>query len=132
MASGSIGEQELTLLRFVADTGGATVGQVADEFGAPRGLARSTVLTVMERLRRKGHLSRRMVDGVYRYEARASSAELLRGLVRRFVDRTLDGSVAPFVAYLDETPHLSDDELKQLEDVVTRLQSTRRHRKESR
>ncbi len=38
----STGEQELGLLRHVADRGGATVGEVADSFGAERGLARST------------------------------------------------------------------------------------------
>ena len=34
-----------------------------DTFGSERGLARSTVLTMMERLRKKGHLGRRLLDG---------------------------------------------------------------------
>jgi predicted transcriptional regulator len=125
MTAKTIGEQEMALLRFIADSGNATVGEVAEAFGSPRGLARSTVLTMMERLRQKGHLSRRAVAGVYRYQARATSAELLRGLVRRFVERNLGGSVAPFVAYLSESNTLSEDEVKQLEEVVSRLQSAR-------
>jgi len=123
MTPGSIGDQELALLRFVADRGGATVGEAAEGFGDPRDLARSTVLTMMERLRRKGHLGRKVVDGVYRYQTRVSSAELLRGVVRRFVEGNLGGSLTPFVAYLSESSEVTPDELRQLEEAVARLQS---------
>jgi predicted transcriptional regulator len=126
MAESSIGEQELTLLRHIADRGSVTVGEAAEAFGAPRGLARSTVLTMMERLRAKGHLGRRMIDGVYRYRTRASSADLLKGAVQRFVERNLDGSVSPFLAYLSEAGRLSDEELQELEQIVTRLHAGRR------
>jgi predicted transcriptional regulator len=124
--SSSIGEQELALLRFIADRGSLTVGEAADEFGATRGLARSTVLTMMERLRRKGHLARRALDGVYRYRARASSAELLKGAVERFVERHLEGSVSPFFAYLSEPGRVSDEELRELEDIVAKLSAGQR------
>ncbi len=126
MRDTTIGEQELALLRHIADRGSLTVGEAADEFGAGRGLARSTVLTMMERLRRKGLLARRMADGVYRYHARASSADLLKGAVRRFVERNLDGSVSPFLAYLSEGGRVSDEELRELEALVARLNTRRR------
>ena len=128
MPKGTLGEQELALLRHVADAGASTVGEVAERFGAPRTLARSTVLTMMERLRHKGHLSRRLVDGVYRYRASASSTDVIRGLVQRFVERTLGGSVSPLVAYLDDTADLSDEELLSLQQVVERLSDRRRRR----
>ncbi len=123
MTPGTIGDQELALLRFVSDRGGTTVGEAVEGFGDPRQLARSTVLTMMERLRRKGHLARKSVDGVYRYQARVSSAELLRGVVRRFVEGNLGGSLAPFVAYLSESTDVTADELRQLEEAIARLQS---------
>jgi len=129
MAKGTLGEQEFALLKHVADAGPSTVGEVAECFGTTRGLARSTVLTMMERLRQKGHLGRRLVDGVYRYRASESSTDVIRGLVQRFVERTLGGSVSPLVAYLDDTADLSDDELRALQQVVERL-SDRRRRKE--
>jgi predicted transcriptional regulator len=126
MRARSIGDQELALLRYVAEQGEATVGQAAEGFGAPRGLARSTVLTMMERLRAKGYLERRQAEGVYRYATRATAGELLYGVVRDFVDRTLGGSVSPFVAYLTETEEVSDEELAELERLVAKLQSKRR------
>lgn len=126
MAESSIGEQELALLRHIADRGGVTVGEAVDEFGVPRGLARSTVLTMMERLRQKGHLGRRLLDGVYRYRARSTSADLLKGAVQRFVERNLDGSVSPFLAYLAEANEFSDDEIRELERLVGRLNAKRK------
>jgi predicted transcriptional regulator len=128
MSGKSIGDQELALLRWVAERGPASVGEVAEGFGAPRGLARSTVLTMMERLRGKGHLERQKVDGegAFRYAARASSAELMRGAVASFVEKTLAGSVSPVVTYLAERQEVSDDELAELERLVERLQSRRK------
>lgn len=126
MPRSSIGEQELALLRHIADRGGVTVGEAADEFGAARGLARSTVLTMMERLRRKGQLSRRSLDGVYRYRARTSSAELMKRAVQRFVERNLDGSVSPFLAYLSDSPRVSERELHELEEIVAKLNAGKR------
>jgi predicted transcriptional regulator len=126
VADSSVGEREMALLRYIADRGGATVGEATDDFGSARSLARSTVLTMMERLRRKRYLARRLHEGVYRYRARVSSAELLKNAVGRFVERNLGGSVSPFLAYLSETDRVSDDELRELEEVVARLQSRER------
>ncbi|HEY9421173.1 MAG TPA: BlaI/MecI/CopY family transcriptional regulator [Thermoanaerobaculia bacterium] len=122
----SIGDQELALLQYIADRGGATVGQAAEEYGAPRGLARSTVLTMMERLRQKAHLNRQQVNGVYQYSSPADTGEVLRDVVRSFVEKTLGGSVAPFVNYLTEEAEVSDSELAELEELVAKLQSKRK------
>lgn len=126
MALRTIGDQELALLRWVAEQGAASAGEVAEGFGASRGLARSTVLTMMERLRAKGYLERRRADGVFRYAAKASPSELLQGAVATFVEKTLAGSVSPVVTYLAERREVSDDELAELERLVERLQSGRR------
>jgi predicted transcriptional regulator len=126
MTKKPVGEQELAVLRYVAEHGPATVGEVAERFGEPQGLARSTILTVMERLRLKGYLTRRKVEGVFQYASPVASDELLRGVVDAFVQRTLSGSLSPFVTYLAEAEDVSDEELKQLQDAVARLRQKRR------
>ncbi len=121
----SIGDQELALLTFIAQAGGATVGEVAERFGVPRGLARSTVLTMMERLRLKKHLVRRRDQGVFRYASPSSSGDLLRDVVGSFVERTLGGSVSPVVAYLSESADVTDEDLHELEAMVKELKRKR-------
>lgn len=122
----TIGDQELALLHHVAGHPGSTVGEVAETFGGQRDLARSTVLTMMERLRQKGYLTRRTVDGIYRYTSRAAAGDVLKSAVREFVKRTLEGEVSPVVAYLAEDANVSDAELADLEALVERLQARRK------
>jgi predicted transcriptional regulator len=124
----SIGDQELALLRYVSELGQATVAQAVEGFGQPRTLARSTVLTMMERLRKKGHLSRRQVDGIYQYVPRTAPGAAARQAVQTFIDRTLGGSIAPFVAYVTEREQVSDDEMAELEALLARLHRERRKR----
>lgn len=122
----SIGDQELALLQYVSETGDASAGEVAAAFGESRGLARSTVLTMLERLRGKGYLRRRQAGGVYRYAPATRPDEVVRSAVGRFVENTLQGSVSPFVAWMSERRDVSEDELAELETLVATLQSRRR------
>jgi predicted transcriptional regulator len=120
------GEQELALLTWLAEHPAITVGEVAEQYGAPRALARSTVLTMMERLRKKGHLSRKRVGSLFRYSTGVGPADLLKDAVGTFVSRTLGGSVSPFVAYLGDEAEVTPEQLAELEELVARLQTRAR------
>lgn len=126
MRKATIGDQELALLQHIDDSGAASVGEVAASFGEPRGLARSTVLTMMERLRGKGYLKRRQLKGMFRYSIATGPGEAMRSAVGSFVEKTLSGSVSPFVAWMSEHAEVSDDELVELEALVAQLQSRRK------
>jgi predicted transcriptional regulator len=119
-----LGDQELALLRFVTDRAPVTVRAAAAEFGEPRGLARTTVLTVMERLRAKGYLKRqKAADGsAWEYVPEQAKADLMRGLVREFVEKSLGGSVSPVVAYLSDTRNLTEQEKADLRAIVAGLE----------
>ncbi|MET0893841.1 MAG: BlaI/MecI/CopY family transcriptional regulator [Pseudoxanthomonas sp.] len=127
MGRKSIGDQELALLQYIAEQGAASAGEVAAAFGESRGLARSTVLTMMERLRAKAYLQRKQVDGgVFRYSTTTQQDDVVRNAVGSFVEKTLQGSVSPFVAWMSQRTEVSDDELAELEGLVAKLQSKRR------
>ena len=84
---------------------------------------------MMERLRKKGHLGRRRVDGVYHYAPRTAHGAAVQQAVQTFVDRTLGGSITPFVAYVAERERLSDDEIEELEALLTKLQRDRQKKR---
>jgi predicted transcriptional regulator len=128
MPKPALGAQELELLQFVTDRPGITVREVAQQFGEPRGLARTTLLTVMENLRAKGHLTRQRGLHAFQYFPVVSRPELLRRLVGDFVEKTLKGSVSPVAAYLAGASKVSDEELEELEAVLERLRAERRGR----
>jgi predicted transcriptional regulator len=52
----NIGRAELEVLRYVQDHHPASVRQVAEHFAESKGHVRTTILTVLERLRKKGYL----------------------------------------------------------------------------
>lgn len=126
MTKPSIGDQELALLHYLAEHEPASVGEVAAGFGESRALARSTVLTMMERLRSKGYLKRRQADGLFRYSTATGTGEVMRQAVGQFVEKTLAGSVSPFVAWMSENAQVSDHELAELEALVSQLQTRRK------
>ncbi len=123
---GSLGKTELEVLRYIADHHPISVGEVADHVAATSGQARTTVLTTMERLQRKGHLRRKRVRGVYRYWPKLSKDELLRQLTANFVETSLGGSISPFVAFLAESGPVSDEELAALGQLVRDLEDRRK------
>jgi predicted transcriptional regulator len=128
MANKSVGDQELALLQYIEEAPRSSVAEVCAGYGEGRGLARSTVLTMMERLRAKGYLVRRRLDGMYRYSVTNGSGEVMTGAVARFVEKTLQGSVSPFMAWMSERGQVSDAELAELEALVDTLQSRRKGR----
>jgi predicted transcriptional regulator len=125
MERASLGELELSLLQFIADHAPITVGEAAEQYGQPHGLARTTILTVMDRLRKKGYLARTQIDGVYRYVPCMQKGDLLRSLVDDFTQRVLGGSLHPFMAYLAEDAQVTDDELEELRALLQRLEEKR-------
>ena len=126
MAPRPTSNQELECLLYLAQHGPLTTAALWEGFGAPRALARTTVLTVLERLRQKGHVGRKREDGVYVYRALEGHVETMRRSVGQFVDRALGGSISPFAAYLSERTSVSDEELAELNRAVRALSERKR------
>ena len=87
-----------------------------------RQYARTTVLTVIQRLHAKGLLRRRKEAGIFRYSATQQRQQVLSRLITRFVENVLDGSPAPFVAYLTEARNLTPEQKAILEAIVRDLE----------
>ena|SRR5687768_11818296 len=121
----NIGEGELEVLRFIHDHHPATVREVAEHFAECKGHVRTTVLNVMERLRKKGFLTRKKSGGAFRYSPRERKADFFHTLVDQFVRRALGGSVSPFVAYLAREAMLSKEEIRELKRLVAELEHGR-------
>ena len=49
----------------------------------------------------------------------------MRGIVARFVEKTLGGSLTPFVAYLSEAKEVTPEELHALRQLVDELEERR-------
>ncbi len=121
-----LGQAELEVLKYVLEHAPVTVREVADYFAAHAGLARTTVSTMIERLRTKGHLSRKKIEGLYQYSPRVSQAELMSALVKDFVDNALGGQISPFFAYLLKSGSITKTEFEELKHLVQKLEERRK------
>lgn len=124
MRKPTLGNLELEILQYVTEHAPISVGQVTEGFAVPRSLSRSTINTSIERLFKKGYLTRSAgpEDDVFRYSATIPSEEVLSGLVAHFVENTLAGSLFPFVAYFARKQPLSAEEIAQLRQLVDSLE----------
>jgi predicted transcriptional regulator len=125
----NIGRAEMEILHYVHDHQPVTVREVAEHFGETKGHVRTTVLNVMERLRAKGYLKRRKIEGVFRYLSSQPKADMLQTLVRDFVEKALGGSWSPFLAYLVHDAKLSDEDLRELKQLVRELDQQQKEQK---
>ena len=119
-----IGQSEMKILRFISERGHCSVKDASDFFEA-EGIARTTILTVMERLREKGFLVRKKAAGVYRYSPKISQSEVLHKLIKDFVSKTLGGTISPFLAYLDGDAQLSSQELAELKNIIEKQETSK-------
>ncbi len=115
----SLGEQEMEILKYVTDRSPVTVRDVALHF--EKHLARTTVLTVMERLRKKGFLGRAKIDGIFKYTSKFETRDVLTSKISDFVEKTLGGSVGPLFTYFMSSSNLSEAEISQLKEMAVKL-----------
>jgi len=118
-----LGRAELAILQYVSENHPIRVRDVAEYAARTGGQARTTVLTVMERLRKKGYLLRKRIDGVWQYSPKISQTELLKTLVGDFVDGVLGGSVSPLMAYMAESSQLTPEQICSLRELVDSFES---------
>ena len=117
----SIGKSEWKVMEYILDRFPVTVREVATYMAETRGLARTSVLTVMERLRKKGHLKRQKKAGVWVYSPMVSKEALLRQSVKEFVETRLQGTLSPFMAYLTEEAALTEQDIVELRKLIADL-----------
>jgi len=116
-----VGAIELRLLEHCAKVGPTSIREAAESFGKEHGIGLTTVQQMMERLRKKHLLERTQVDGIWMYKGVETREDVLKGVVRDFVDRTLGGSLEPFLLYLSDPSRLTDKQVEEVRQLADRL-----------
>ena len=101
----------------------ATVRQVYEHMLEHRRIAYTTVMTMMNILERKAYLKRRRDDRAYVYRPSQPQKQVIRSMVREFVNRVFNGSAEPLLVHLVEDQHL---DAKDLEDIRKAIGTTRK------
>jgi predicted transcriptional regulator len=116
--SATLTPQELEIMKIVWQKGQATVRDVYETLLEHRKIAYTTVMTMMRVLERKGHLKTRRDGRAFVYRPTHPERQVVRSMVREFVDRVFNGSAQPLLVHLLEDRRLSKEELEELERLV--------------
>jgi len=93
---------ELLCLKALWSLEEGKVGDVRREVAVVRPLAYTTIMTVLERLVRKGKVERRKAGRAYVYVATASRDGLRRIAIRELLEGFFDGSKNELLRYLQQ------------------------------
>jgi BlaI family transcriptional regulator, penicillinase repressor len=117
-------ELELGILKVLWRDGAKPVRHVRDALAsAGRDLAYTSVMTVMNIMADKGYVRRNKNPkdgGGYVYHPQVKEQATTGRMLRDLVDRAFDGSAAAAMVNLLQSSEVSDEELKQLRELIQR------------
>ena len=116
-----LGDLEREVLKLVWHHGPSTADRVQKALSRP--LKESTVRTVLKRLEAKGHLTHRVDQRTFIYEAADTRGRAAARAVKRIIDRFCSGSLEEVLVGLVDTRVLDRHELQRLAEKIARAQS---------
>ena len=117
----SLGETEMEVLHHVWDLGEATVSDVRERILEDRGVAYTTIMTVMKKLAEKGYLSYRKDGRSYVYSPARPPGDVQHSLLRRVMDKVFGGSPTALVQTLVRREELSDADRRELVALINEM-----------
>ena len=107
----SLSELQLDVMRVLWQQGEAGTTEVAEALAGSRGLAHTTVATLLSRLEKRGLVSSRRVGRQLQYKALVSADSVQKGMVSALVSRFFGGDAKALVAHLVREEELAPDDL---------------------
>jgi BlaI family transcriptional regulator, penicillinase repressor len=111
-------EQELEIMKIVWERDRATVRDVYESLLERRKIAYTTVMTMMNILEQKKYLRKSAEDRAYIYRPAKPKKQVIKGMVREFVDRVFNGSAEPLLVHLIEDRKLTNKDLDELARMI--------------
>jgi len=113
-------DRELEALKVLWDQGESTVREVCDAINtAGEKLAYTTVLSLLQVMEQKGLVDHRREGKAYVYLPCVEREKTLRSLAAGFLERVFDGSLDEYLVHALGTRKVSQQELKQLEEMLS-------------
>ncbi|MBP9143154.1 MAG: BlaI/MecI/CopY family transcriptional regulator [Thermoanaerobaculia bacterium] len=106
-----LSDLQLAVMRVLWSRGEATTADVVADLAAERGLAHTTVATLLTRLEKRGVVAQRRDGRTWIYSASMSETEVQRSMVADLVASLFGGDRTALVAHLVSTDEVSSGDL---------------------
>ncbi len=128
----TVSEAELEVLKVLWERSSGTVREINALLQKQgRRWAYTTVQTLLQRLESKGHVRSDKSGSAHVYQAAVSREDLLGRRLRELADQFCDGTASPLLLALIGDSQLTADDIKQLRQLLDRLEPPRRSRPRS-
>lgn len=118
MADLELTELQLAVMRVLWDRTEAPVADVHAALAPDRGLALTTVATILSRLEKAGLVGRRPEGRHFVYRALVSEDEVRRSMVSGLADRLFQGDVTALVSHLLTEAEIADGDLERVRQLI--------------
>ena len=109
---------ELEILSILWRMGRGTVKDIQTALNPIRPLARTTINTMMTRMKDKGYVDAREKNYALEFWPLIERESVTRHKLNNLVDKVLEGNIAPLAVYIVENRDLTPDQIKVLEEIV--------------
>lgn len=113
-----LGKLEIQVLEFLWAYGDASVKTTFEQVGIPRGVTQNTVQSTLERLHKKGMLSRTKTGHAFVYAPLLSRTNLLGTLISSVLGRFSTDRHSSALAFIDAAQRIDDRTLDLLEKAL--------------
>ena len=113
-----LSRSELDIMKVLWKDGRSSAREVHDRLSDVYNWAYSTTKTVMDRMVKKGRLSRENFHGVFLYNPLISKPAGLAKLVRNFADNVLELDYGSVVSLFARSKALTDKEVQELQQIL--------------
>lgn len=111
-------ELQIAILRLLWARGELTVLDIWEALHAERGLAQTTVATLLSRLQRRGVLGRQTTDRQFRYRALVTEKDVQFSMVEELTERLFNGDVPALVSHLLKAQDMSPGDLDRVRRMI--------------
>ena len=111
-------ELQLAIVRLLWDKGEATVVDIWEALHAERGLAQSTLATILSRLERRGVVTHRAQARQFVYRALVTEQDARHSMVSELTARLFEGDVPALVSHLLTEQDMSPGDMKRIRAML--------------
>jgi BlaI family transcriptional regulator, penicillinase repressor len=121
-------ELQMAIMRILWERGQATVAEIHEVLRAERGLALTTVATLLSRLEKRGVIAHETRQRQFIYRTLVTEAEVRRSMVHELTERLFDGDVAAMMSHLLNGREISPGDLARIKAMLEE-QAARKEKK---
>ncbi len=118
-----ISEAEHAVMEALWQNAPATATDIAERIDPAREWSIQTVKTLLSRLMAKDVIAADQDGRRFLYRPLVARSTYVTGESRRLVDRLFGGRAAPLVAHLAQQDQLSDEDIREIEELLKGLKS---------